>query len=84
MTITIAAESMVLQCRIAHLSGLATSSFTGSVSFSVVRGLLSDRPLERPERLRPLSEMANRELKQLAETHRPPQEWFEGEAESPF
>ena len=76
MTITIAAESMVLQYRIAHPSGL--------VSFSVVRGLLSDRPLERPERLRPLRELTNRELKQLAETHRPPQEWFEGEAESPF
>ncbi len=80
MTTTIAVQNY----RVEHPPGLSTSAFTGYVSFSVIRRHLSDRPLERPERLRPLREMTNRELKQLAETHRPPQEWFEGEAESPF
>lgn len=73
-----------MQYQVEHPPGLATSSFTCSATFSMVRELLSDRPLERPVRLRPLREVTNQELKQLAETHRPPQEWFEGEAESPF
>ena len=84
MTTTSAAEASILQHHIEHPPGLATSAFTGSVSFSVLRGFLSERPLERPERLRPLRELTNQELKQLADAHRPPREWFEGEAESPF
>lgn len=81
MTTTIAVQNYRVE---SPLYGPATSIFTGYVSFSVVRSLLSDRPLERPQRLRPIRELTNRELKQLAETHRPPQEWFEGETESPF
>ncbi len=84
MTTTIAAEGLIRQYRVESPPGLATSDFTGYVSFSVVRGLLADRPLERPQRLRPLRDLTSRELKQLADAHRPPQEWFEGEAESPF
>ncbi len=84
MTTTIAAEGKVMQYQVEHSPGLATSSVTRAASFSMVCGLLSDRPLERAVRFPSLRELTLHDWKQLAETHRPPQEWFEGEAESPF
>ena len=84
MTTTIAAEGVVFQYQVERPPGLSTSCFTGSVSVSMVQNLLSDRPLERPVRSRPLRTLTNRELQQLAQSHRPPSRWFEGESESPF
>ena len=61
----------------------ARGTFVGD--FDHMKYALSNRPLHRPTtRLRPLPIVTNTELRQLAATHQPPAEWFEGEIERPF
>jgi hypothetical protein len=60
----------------------ATGTFTAR--FEVVKNLLSDKPLQRPARLRPLPHISNEMLRDAAKRYQPPVEWFEGEEDRPF
>ena len=71
--------------KLAATAGAARSQGTFVADLDHVKCDLSSRPLHRPNtRLRPMTAISNAELKQLAATHQPPQEWFEGESDKPF
>jgi hypothetical protein len=60
------------------------SAITFLAAFDKIKDKLSAHPLRRPPRSSPLPQVTVERLKRLAQTHRPPEEWFEGEDERPF
>ena len=64
--------------------GVSVSKATFLAQFELVKHQLSDRPLQRPNRTRPIRIVTNDELRRIAVQNQPPPEWFEGEGERPF
>jgi len=84
-SMTLPGESKKTEFKVARIPGLALSEATFSAVFNKVKHILSSKPLRRPPRLKPLpTSISSEQLTRLAEKHRPPAEWFEGETECPF
>jgi hypothetical protein len=69
---------------VASPTGIAVSDGTFLADFTKIRHVLSDKPLHRPNRTRPIRVVTNEELKRIAAENPPPPEWFEGEEDRPF
>lgn len=50
----------------------------------MIRSHLSQKPLQPPNRTRPLRHLSQDELKRIAAANPPPASWFEGNEEYPF
>ena len=84
-TETIPARSKpVITIRLAAPSFAAVSSGTFAPEFQGVKAVLSSHPLRRPNRTAPLAALTNEDLKRIARSNPPPEEWFEGESVCPF
>lgn len=81
---TIAGRGSVVKVAMPPASGLAVTAGTFPADFDAISGSLSNGPLRRPTRSRPIPELANDFLKGLVKNHHPDEEWFEGETECPF
>jgi hypothetical protein len=54
------------------------------IPFHAAEGMLSNKPLRRPSRTRPIRDLTNEQLERIAAVNRPPAEWFEADEERPF
>jgi hypothetical protein len=70
--------------RLGTSPGVARTVETFSGRIDVIKPYWSQKPLQGPNRTRPLRQLTNAELKRIAAAHPPPAEWFEGEEECPF
>ena len=64
-------------------AGLAKSRGTFVAKFENISNELSDKPLQRPGRMRPI-QVTNEELRRIAKKHPPAKEWLEGDEQCPF
>lgn len=64
--------------------GMVMSVGTFLPDFNKICDQLSDKPPQRPARLRTMPAVSNNELRDIAKRNPPPREWFEGEEERPF
>jgi hypothetical protein len=71
------------EIRLAIPPGMAVSRGTFVTQFENISNVLSDKPLRRPGRLRPI-QFTNEELRRIAKYHPPAKEWLEGDEQRPF
>lgn len=64
-------------------TSLAVSRGTFVAQFENISNVLSDKPLRRPGRMRPV-QFTNEELRRIAKNHPPAKEWLEGDEKCPF
>ncbi|MFN0053168.1 MAG: hypothetical protein ACKV0T_13370 [Planctomycetales bacterium] len=63
----------------------AAESQTSCVAiFDAVKSRLSEKPLKRPKRTRPIRDLTNDELIRIAAVNQPRPEWFQHDEECPF
>lgn len=64
--------------------GSDATQMTVSADFEKIKEGLSEKPLKRPPRTRPVRDLTNDQLRRIATIHRPPPEWFIEDEERPF
>lgn len=96
MNKTISAESQEIPAEVVDMTGgyKVSEKFTPlgsdatqatiSADFERIKGKLSEKPLTRPRRTRPIRDLTNEQLKRIATVNRPPAEWFLEDEERPF
>lgn len=64
--------------------GEKDTKVTCVAAFESVKPQLSEKPLRRPPRTRPIRDLANEQLQRISALNPPSADWFEGEEERPF
>lgn len=83
MSTTIPGSATNTSIRLAFPAGMAKSQGTFVAQFENISSVLSDKPLRRPGRMRPI-QFTNEELRRIARNHPPAKEWLEGDEQCPF